>query len=227
VVARKPRLEPLQTGVRRVDFKAPAEQAYVSMAFKVPSLQTLDAAQATSSDNDALALTVLAAVLDGYSGARLDRALTQGDHRVADSAGAYNGLWGRGPQLFMLDGVPVAGKTVPQVEAALREQVARIAKEGVTEAELSRVKTQWVASEVYKLDSVFNQARELGNYWVQGLPLDAGSQLMLRLRGVTAQQVQAVAATYFGDDQLTVAVLQPQPLDKTRRPRQPLLGARH
>ncbi len=227
VEARKPRLEPMQTGVRRVDFKAPAEQAYVSMAFKVPSLQTLDAAKATSSDNDALALTVLAAVLDGYSGARLDRTLTQGDKRVADSVGAYNGLWGRGPQLFMLDGVPVAGKTVPQVEAALREQVARIAKEGVTEAELNRVKTQWVASEVYKLDSVFNQARELGNYWVQGLPLDAGSQLMLRLRGVTAQQVQAVAATYFGDDQLTVAVLQPQPLDKTRKPRQPLLGARH
>ena len=227
VVARKPRLEPLQTGVRRVDFKAPAEQAYVSMAFKVPSLQTLDAAQATSSDNDALALTVLAAVLDGYSGARLERALTQGDLRVADSAGAYNGLWGRGPQLFMLDGVPVAGKTVPQVEAALREQVARIAKEGVTEAELNRVKTQWVASEVYKLDSVFNQARELGSHWVQGLPLDAGSQLMLRLRGVTSQQVQAVAARYFGDDQLTVAVLQPQPLDKTRKPRQPLLGARH
>jgi zinc protease len=74
---------------------------------------------------------------------------------------------------------------------------------------------------------VFNQARELGGYWVQGLSPDAGAQLMLRLRGVTAQQVQAVAATYFGDDQLTVAVLQPQPLDKTRKPRQPLLGARH
>jgi zinc protease len=227
VSARKPRLEPLQTGVRRIDFKAQAEQAYVSMAFKVPNLQTLDAAQATSSDTDALALTVLAAVLDGYSGARLERALTQGEDRVADSAGAYNGLWGRGPQLFMLVGVPVAGKTTAQVEAALRAEVARIAAQGVTEAELNRVKTQWVASEVYKLDSVFNQARELGGYWVQGLSADAGAQLMLRLRDVTAQQVQAVAARYFGDDQLTVAVLQPQPLDKTRKPRQPLLGARH
>jgi zinc protease len=227
VSARKPRVEPLQTGVRRIDFKAPAEQAYVSMAFKVPSLQTLDAAQATSSDTDALALTVLAAVLDGYSGARLERALTQGEDRVADSAGAYNGLWGRGPQLFMLVGVPVAGKTTAQVEAALRAQVARIASEGVTEAELNRVKTQWVASEIYKLDSVTNQARELGSQWVQGLPPDAGAQLMLRLRGVTSPQVQAVAARYFGDDQLTVAVLQPQPLDKTRKPRQPLAGARH
>jgi len=136
-------------------------------------------------------------------------------------------LWGRGPQLFTLDGVPAQGKTAAQVELALREQVARIAREGVTEAELTRVKTQWVASEVYKLDSVFNQARELGSNWVQGLPLDADEQLIARLRAVTADQVKAVAAKYFGDDQLTVAVLLPQPLDKTRKPRTPPVGARH
>ena len=212
-------------GARRFDFKAPAEQAYVSLAFKVPSLQSLDSLQA--SDVDALALTVLAAVLDGYRGARLDRALTQGDNRVADSAGADNGLWGRGPQLFSLEGVPAQGKSVPQVEAALREQVARVARDGVTEAELNRVKTQWVASEVYKLDSVFNQARELGSNWVQGLPLDAGERLIARLRAVTAEQVQAVAGRYFGDDQLTVAVLLPQPLDTPRKPRAPAAGARH
>ena len=58
--------------------------------------------------------------------------------------------------------MPAAGKTVQQVEAALREQVARVAREGVTEAELNRVKTQWVAGEVYQLDSVFNQTRALG-----------------------------------------------------------------
>ena len=248
VPPRKPRLEPLQTGLRRIDFKAPAEQSYVALAFKVPGLSSLDgpaAASASASgrtagavgvadasatadaDADALALTVLSAVLDGYSGARLDRALTQGDNRVADSAGSYNGLWGRGPQLFMLDGVPAQGKTPEQVEAALREQVARVAKDGVSEAELNRVKTQWVASEVYKLDSVFNQARELGSYWVQGQPLDAGERLIARLRAVTPGQVKAVAQKYFGDDQLTVAILRPQPVDKSRKPRTPPAGSRH
>jgi zinc protease len=225
VPPRKPRMEPEQAGVRRIDFKAPAEQAYLSMAFKVPGVQSLEGTQ--PGDQDALALTVLAAVLDGYSGARLDRALTQGDNRVADSAGAYNGLWGRGPQLFMLGGVPAVGKTVQQVEAALREQVARVAREGVTEAELNRVKTQWVAGEVYQLDSVFNQARALGSNWVQGQPLDANERLIARLRAVTAEQVKTVAGKYFGDDQLTVAALQPQPLDKTRKPRTPPVGARH
>ncbi|WP_394787942.1 M16 family metallopeptidase [Rhodoferax sp.] len=218
VPLRKPRLEPQQVGIKRLDFKAPAEQAYVALAFKVPGM-------AADSD-DALALTVLAAVLDGYSGARLERALTQEHGQsggpVADSAGAYNGLVGRGPQLFVLDGVPAPGHTTEQVEAALRAEVALVAQQGVTEAELNRVKTQWVSSAVYKLDSVFNQARELGSNWVQGLPLDASDRLIARLRGITATQVQAVAARYFGDDQLTVAALRPQPLDPNRKKSRPL-----
>jgi zinc protease len=153
--------------------------------------------------------------------------LTQGDAPVADSAGAYNGLWGRGPQLFTLDGVPAKGRTAEQVEQALRAQVQRVARDGVSEAELNRVKTQWLASEVYKLDSVFNQARSLGSYWALGLPLDAGERLVSQLRAVQATQVQAVAAKYFGDDQLTVATLRPQPPDPNRRARIPPPGTRH
>lgn len=221
---RKPRIEPVQAGMRRVEHKAPAEQSYVALSFKVPQLRSFE--PSTEAD-DALALTVLAAVLDGYPGARLDRALTQGPDRVADSAGAANGLWGRGPQLFTLDGVPAPGKTPEQVEAALRAEVARVAREGVTEAELQRVKTRWIAGETYKLDSVFAQARELGSFWAQGLPLDAGERLMERLRGVTAAQVQAVAARYFGDDQLTVGILRPLPLQAPRAPRPSAPALRH
>ncbi|MDD5028270.1 MAG: pitrilysin family protein [Rhodoferax sp.] len=224
VPTRKPRTEPVQAGIKRLVFKAPAEQAKVTLAFKVPSLQW---AIGSSDDVDALALTVLAAVLDGYQGARLERALTQGPDRVADGVGADNGLWGRGPQLFMLVGVPIAGKSADEVERALRAQVQRIANDGVTEAELARVKTQWVASEVFKRDSLFNQARELGSQWAQGWSVDAGDRLIERLRAVTAVQVQSVAKRYFGDDQLTVAQLQPQPVDSTRKPRTTNAPIRH
>ncbi len=222
---RKPRTEPAQQGQRRVEFKAPAEQDYLVMAYRAPSLQSVKAN--APDDQDALALVVLAAVLDGYPGARLDRALTRGTDPVADGAGASFGFSGRGPQLFILDGVPAKGKTTAQVQAALREQVALVAKEGVSQEELQRVKTQWVASEVYKLDSVFNQARELGSNWVEGLPLDADARLIEQLRAVTAEQVQAVAAKYFSDDQLTVGVLLPQPVDSARKPRKAPAGARH
>ncbi|ARV18519.1 putative zinc protease [Curvibacter sp. AEP1-3] len=229
---RKPRTEPEQTGLRRLDFKAPAEQAYVALAFKVPGLKPAGlpataAAPTDATSEDALALTVLSAVLSGYDGARLPRALTLSDKPVADEAGAYYGLTARGPQLFTLYGIPAVGKTATEVEAALRAQVALVAKDGVTEAELTRVKNRWVAGEVYKQDSVFNQARLLGVSWINGFPLGADQLLLERLRKVTAAQVQSVAAKYFGDDALTVATLLPQPVDATRKPRVPAVGLRH
>ncbi|TQF07870.1 insulinase family protein, partial [Myxococcus llanfairpwllgwyngyllgogerychwyrndrobwllllantysiliogogogochensis] len=84
VPARKPRTEPAQRGLRRIDFKAPAEQSFVALAFRAPGLQRLENLEET--DRDALALMVLSGVLSGYDGARLERALSQGADRVADGA---------------------------------------------------------------------------------------------------------------------------------------------
>ena len=217
--ARKPRTEPEQKGLRRIDFKAPAEQAYVALAFRVPGIERIEAMQ--DSDRDGLALMVLSAVLSGYDGARLERALTQGDARVADGADSHASVFGRGPALFLLTSVPAAGKTAAQVEAALRAELERVAREGVSEAELSRVKTQWAASTIYARDSLNSQASDLGSNWVQGLPLDADERLLRLLRAVTPKQVQSVAARYFGDDQLTVATLLPQPLAAGAKKRAP------
>jgi len=213
---RKPAVELTQTGIRRIEVKAPADQPYLLMAFKVPQLKNVD--QPTDSDWDALALTVLSAILDGNDGARLERALINNDNRVADSASTNNGLYGRGPQLFFAEGVPAKGKSIAELEAALRAQVKRVADEGVTEAELQRVKTQWIASEIYQRDSVFSQANELGALWAIGLPLSTKDRLIEMLRKITSDQVKAVARKYFGDDQLTVAVLNPQPRDPNAKP---------
>ena len=59
------------------------------------------------------------------------------------------------------------------------------------------------------------------------MPLDAEERLLALLRTVTPEQVQQVAARYFGDDQLTVATLLPQPRDPNARPRVAPLDARH
>jgi zinc protease len=220
---RKPRVEPAQTGTRRVQIKAPADQAYLALSWKVPNFSGFEP---TEDNRDALALTLLSAVLDGYSGARLERALAQGEGRLADSVGASNTMSGRGPQVFMLDAVPAKGKTPEQLEVALRAQITKIAKEGVSEAEMRRVKAQWMASNVYQRDSIFNQARELGTSWIEGMPLDSDDRLMDSLNTITPAHVQAVAAKYFGDDTLTVATLLPQQGARAF-PRKPAAPSRH
>jgi zinc protease len=212
--ARKPRDELVQVGARRMEFRAATEQAMVVKAWPMPRLT--DPAGGDEASRDALALTVLSAVLDGYAGARLERSLVQGTggRRLADGAGAGFGPLGRGPAQFTLSAVPAAGVASAEVETALRAELERIARDGVSEAELQRVKTQWAAGEVYKLDSVFNQAQELGTWWINGFGPDGAARLMAGLRAVTAEQVRSVAQRLFPDERLNVAVLVPDP---TRR----------
>jgi len=207
-VVRKPQVEPEQLGVKSVVVKAPAEQPYLSMAYRVPKFKTIDDPQA--SDREALALTVLSAILDGNDGARFERHLIQTKDRVADAASAGNGFYGRGPQLFYVEGVPAEGRTIGELQQALQAEIKRVAEAGVSDAELRRVKNQWIASEVYQQDAIFSQARQLGAYWALGFPPNTRERLIELLRTVTAEEVQAVAKKYFTDDRLTAAVLEPQ-----------------
>ncbi|MFJ7567233.1 M16 family metallopeptidase [Herminiimonas sp. NPDC097707] len=212
----RPQNEPPQLGIKRVTVKAPAENPYVVLAFKVPALRDI------ARDDDAFALDVLSAVLDGYDNARLAAKLVRTD-RVANEVGAsYSGI-ARGPVMFFLDGVPAAGTTTEQLEKYLRAELTRIATEGVSETELKRVKTQLIASQIYKRDSVFGQAMEIGSMEMSGLSYKDIDLIIERLRAVTPQQVQAVAQKYFGDDALTVATLLPLPVTD-KKPASPPAG---
>ena len=214
----RPQPEPAQRGIRRVTVKAPAENPYVALAFKVPKLEDV------ANDTEPYALEVLAAILDGYDNARLNARLVRTD-RVAISAGAgYSGI-SRGPVLFVMDGTPSVGLTTEQLEGLLRAEVRRIAEEGVTEPELRRVKTQLIASQIYKRDSIFGQAMEIGRIEMAGLSHKQIDHIIAKLGEVTAEQVRSVAGKYFGDDQLTVATLVPLPL--TQKAEAPATGLRH
>jgi zinc protease len=202
---RRPMLEPAQNGIRRAMLKAPAELPYLLMAWHVPALADVN------SDRDAYALWALAALLDGGDAARLPRELVRGS-RVAVSAGASYDAISRGPSLFVLKASPSPGRTVQETEAALREQLRRIAQDGVGEDEMARVRAQVVAGQVYQLDSMFSQAMQIGALDNAGLPPDSVQTQARRLQEVTAAQVQDVVRRYLGDDNLTVAVLDPQPV---------------
>jgi zinc protease len=199
--------EPEQTGVRRVTVKAPAQLPYVAMAWKTPKLVDVDR------DRDPYALEVLSAVLDGNDAARLPKHLVRGD-KIAQSAGAGYDATTRGIGSFLLVGQPAEGRTVAELEAALRGELKRVQDEGVTATELARVKSNLIAAQVYKRDSMMAQAMEIGGFMASGLRWQDYDKVIDQLRSVTAEEVQAVAGKYFGEDGMTVATLEPLPLDK-------------
>ena len=215
---RKPQVEPTQDGTRRVNVKAPAELPVLIMGYKAPVLRDIE------KDVDPYALQMLAAILDGHDAARFNKKLVRED-KVALSVSIDYDATARGPGMIYLSGTPSEGKTVTDLETALRAEIARIQKEGVSESELKRARAQLVASEVYKLDSMFGQAMEIGQVETAGLPYQKLERMLEKLQKVSAAEVQAVAKKYFNDDTLTIGVLEPQPLDG--KPRRPSAASRH
>ncbi|CAK0761452.1 zinc protease [Gammaproteobacteria bacterium] len=202
----KDRSEPVQRGERRVTVKAPARLPYLVMGYRAPVLHGVAISW------EPYALEVLAQLLDGDASARFSRELVRGSE-VAAEVGASYSLYARLPDLFTIGGIPAQGKDIKTLETALREQVRRVREEPVSVAELERVKTQAVADHVYERDSVFYQAMQIGMLDASGLDWRVADEYVDRVHAVTAEQVQSVARKYLLDDQLTIAILDPQPIE--------------
>ena len=204
VPARKALSEPVQRGMKRVVLKAQAELAYVRLGYKAPALR--DAAK----DWEPFAIAVLVKVLGGNDAARLNQVLVR-ERRIATSVGAEYEPISRGPGMALLNAAAAQGHGGDELEAAIREVVSRVAAAGVTADELQRAKVQLLAQFVYRRDSFFAQALELGELESSGLSFRDADVIAARYKTVTAEQVKSVAARYLVDDGLTVAVLDPQP----------------
>ncbi len=203
--------EPPQVGIKRIVVKAPAELPQLIMSFRAPTISD------PSKDTVPYALEVLAGILNGNDSARLNKHLVR-EQQIASDVGAGYDSVARGPSVFTLEATPSTGKTVQEVEAALRNEIALLVKSGVSAEELQRVKAQVMAGEVYKKDSTFYRAMQIGQMESIGVGYQAIPVMLDKIQAVTAEQVQQAAQTVLQDDGLTVAVLDPQPLsDKPKR----------
>jgi len=208
VPERKPQSEPEQRGIKRVVVKAPAELAFVRFGYKAPVLRD------AQKDWEPFAVAVLVKVLGGNDAARLNQILVR-ERRIATSAGADYELISRGPGMVFLNAAAAQGHAGSELEAAVREIVAQVASKGASPEEVQRAKVQLLAQLVYRRDSFFAQAMELGELVSTDLSFRDADRIPERIKEVTAEQVRTVAAKYLVDDSMTVGILEPQPLERS------------
>jgi len=206
--ALKPQTEIEQMGVRKMTVKVPAKLPSLLMGYKVPVLKSVE------QEWEAYALEVLAGVLDGGSSARLTSGLVRGK-QIAVSAAAGYSLATRLPDLFELEATPAEGKTVAELETALKDEIAKLQGELISPEELQRIKAQVLASAVYERDSNFYQAMQLGMLETVGLGWQKADEYVNKVNLVTAEQVRDVARKYLIEDHLSIAYLDPQPINDT------------
>lgn len=194
---------PTADGMRRITLKHPQTKLpSIAISFPVPSLKNIN------NDNDVYALSVLADILSNDSSSRLSKSLVR-ETKSARSAWASYSLFHRGPTLFWIGGSPSDGVSPEVLESQLRDEIKKIADNGVSETELNRVKSNLIAAQQYQRDSLSSRANLIARLVMTGLPADGVDTIIAKLKAVTAAQVQAVAKKYFNADYSTVAVLQP------------------
>jgi zinc protease len=189
--------EPAQSGPRRVIVKRPGELGTVIIAHKVPD----------GRDADQPALEMLDSILSSGKQARLYRALV--DKGLALSAGSGTELH-RDLSLHTVFAALAPGSTHEQVEAALWAEVDRIKADGVTPAEIARVKQQYLAADAYKRDGTAAVASEL-NEWIAVGDWTLYVTFPQKIQEVTPADVQRVAKQYLTDDQSTTGWFVPVP----------------
>lgn len=189
-------IEPPQRGERRVTVEWDAEPR-LRIGWHVPS----------ALDEDAPAIAMLASVLTGGRTSRLYRRLVI-DERLVTGVYASTGPGALFPQLFQIDAIPRNGQASELVEAAIYEEIERLAETGPDARELERVRNQVAAGNVRRMTSNLGLAFQIADSesllgdWRETF---RSSEL---LEAVTAEDVRRIAASYLVDENRTVAVLE-------------------
>jgi zinc protease len=211
--AAPPRLrtvEPEQTGERRLTIRKASTTAYLKVGYHAPS----------TTDPHFFPALILDAVLTGAKGLNL-----WSSFRVPPpqrSARLYRALVERGlasaiygslmpteqPFLYTVSVTATEGAPLASVESVLLDELERVRREGITDAELVKAKAQLRARLVFDSDSVTSIAHQLG-YFETIASLDRFTSAPASIAAVTLEQVGAAAGAMLPASNRTVGWFEP------------------
>jgi len=189
--------EPPQEGERRFVVRRAGEVAWCGLSWRTVAARHADTP----------ALAVLGNILGGGITSRLHQALVEKSLALSMTVVPWQL---RDPALFSVFAPVRPGVEPAQVEATIRQEIARVAADSVTEAECEKARTQIEAEVIFDRDSSDQIAASLSEaiavadwQWYADYPA--------AIRRVTPADVQRVVLAYLHDDGLTVGTYVPKP----------------
>jgi predicted Zn-dependent peptidase len=186
--------EPPQAGERRVQIEFPAEPSLL-MLYQAPAL----------GHPDTYPIDVLGSLLGEGRSSRLHKRLVE-ERRLVTSISA--GPWFlQYAGLFLIQATPRAPHTAGEVEAAIDEEIARLAAELATPREILKIRNQAEVEAVGRLASNAGLASQLGNAWALTGDWRTLFSDQEKLQAVTAEEIRDATRRYLLPRRRTVATL--------------------
>lgn len=200
--------EPEQNTARTVTLSDPrVSTPSFRKAWVVPSYTTAE-------DGEAEALDLLSEILGGGPRSRAYEALVV-EQGIASSAGAWYQSDALDATSFQIYASPRGDATLEDVEKAMDAEIARIAADGVTEAELAAAKKRYVRSLIFARDSQSGMARIYGSTLTTGGSIEDIERWPDRIEAVTADQVREAARRYLDNRRSVTGYLLPAAGDRS------------
>ncbi len=182
--------DPEHRAARRVDYKDPrAGKPTLSRAYIAPSYVTAAAGEAEAID-------ILMKIVGAGSTSRLYQKLVS-EQKVASSAGGYFAGSGMDSGKIGIYGVPADGVTLERLEEGIDAVLAEVMDKGVTDDELARAKTGYMAEYIYESDNQTTLARRYGWGLVVGRSIADVDAWPSMISKVTLDDVKKAAAKHF------------------------------
>lgn len=169
------------------------------LAFKVPSINT------AAPTWEAYALDVLAGWLDSGKYSRLSKILVR-DKQIAHEVQVNYAPMNRKQSLFIIEASPAHGVSLKQLEQEIVNELKLLKKELMSDAALQNVKNQMTATEIFERDSMYTQAKIIGQAESVGIHWSEDAHYIQRIKMVTSAQINQVMQTYFNFKKIFVVI---------------------
>ena len=163
----------------------------------------------TAAKGEAEALELLGHLLGGGQTSLLYRRLVV-ERKIAVAAGAYYMGTALDDTRFWVYGMPSPDVSLEELDKAIGDVIADVAKNGVDAADLARAKTRLIADAVYAQDSQSSLARWYGAALTTGSSVADVREWPARVDAVTAEAVKSACAKWLDRKRAVTGFLLPQ-----------------
>lgn len=157
---------------------------------------------------DSYALSMLTTLLSGGESSRLTKRLVDKDKLALVVQSIPLSL--EDPGLFLAFAIANFGKTLPEVEAAIQQEIERVQKDLITEAEFQKIRNQRETEFIQKNSTVQGKAVELALYHLFFGDANLINTELARYMKVTREDIRRVAQQYLKPDGRTVLYYLPK-----------------
>ena len=155
------------------------------------------------------ALDLFIEIMDGGYSSRLTKNLVD-NQKVALDIFLSNDTYNQYPNLIIIGGTP-RGKISPkELKLKILEQLSNESINSVTERELVNAKARIKANNIYKFDSVFYQAMQVGMLETKDIGWENLDNYNSIIESISLDEVKESASKYFLNNKVFTAILRPE-----------------